>query len=162
MRLNLGDSPPAAVVGPGDALWVSYTSGTTGQPKVGVLTHGRMAFVVTDPFGNLIPRTTEQARCIAVAPRRCCCGTRNSTRHGSGGSDVDPREVEGVLRTHPAVAEVAVLGGPDAKRVRSARPWCCVAKDHGTPAFRVALPKSACGKITKNDARRRLIERGKL
>ncbi|HKB46694.1 MAG TPA: long-chain fatty acid--CoA ligase, partial [Ktedonobacterales bacterium] len=32
----------------------------------------------------------------------------------SGGENVYPREVEDVLATHPAVAEVAVLGLPDA------------------------------------------------
>src|SRR5204862_2856560 len=40
---------------------------------------------------------------------------RESDMYISGGSNVYPREVEEVLLTHPAVAEVAVLGVPDAK-----------------------------------------------
>src|SRR5438046_2790632 len=38
---------------------------------------------------------------------------RESDMYISGGSNVYPREVEEVLLTHPAVAEVAVLGVPD-------------------------------------------------
>ena len=40
---------------------------------------------------------------------------RESDMYISGGSNVYPREVEEVLLTHPAVAEVAVLGMPDEK-----------------------------------------------
>src|SRR5207247_6308048 len=40
---------------------------------------------------------------------------RESDMYISGGSNVYPREVEEVLLTHPAVAEVAVLGVPDQK-----------------------------------------------
>lgn len=65
---HLGDSPPAAVVAPADPLWFFYTSGTTGRPKAGVLTHGQMAFVVTNHLADLIPGTTAQDRSIAVAP----------------------------------------------------------------------------------------------
>ena len=39
---------------------------------------------------------------------------RESDMYISGGSNVYPREVEEALLTHPAVAEVAVLGMPDA------------------------------------------------
>ncbi len=68
VRRHLGDSPPAAVVTPGHPLWFFYTSGTTGRPKAGVLTHGQLAFVVTNHLADLIPGTTEQDRSIAVAP----------------------------------------------------------------------------------------------
>jgi fatty-acyl-CoA synthase len=51
-----------------DPLWFFYTSGTTGRPKAGVLTHGQMAFVVTNHLADLIPGTTERDRSIAVAP----------------------------------------------------------------------------------------------
>ena len=40
---------------------------------------------------------------------------RESDMYISGGSNVYPREVEEVLLSHPGVAEVAVLGVPDAK-----------------------------------------------
>lgn len=51
-----------------DPLWFFYTSGTTGRPKAGVLTHAQMAFVVTNHLADLIPGTTEQDCSIAVAP----------------------------------------------------------------------------------------------
>jgi fatty-acyl-CoA synthase len=51
-----------------DPLWFFYTSGTTGRPKAGVLTHGQMAFVVTNHLADLIPGTTENDCSIAVAP----------------------------------------------------------------------------------------------
>ncbi len=57
-----------ATVGHDDPLWFFYTSGTTGKPKAGVLTHGQMAFVVNNHLADLIPGTTELDRSIAVAP----------------------------------------------------------------------------------------------
>ena len=51
-----------------DPLWFFYTSGTTGRPKAGVLTHGQMAFIVTNHLADLIPGTTELDCSIAVAP----------------------------------------------------------------------------------------------
>jgi fatty-acyl-CoA synthase len=51
-----------------DPLWFFYTSGTTGHPKAGMLTHGQMAFVVTNHLADLIPGTTEKDVSIAVAP----------------------------------------------------------------------------------------------
>jgi acyl-CoA synthetase (AMP-forming)/AMP-acid ligase II len=51
-----------------DPLWFFYTSGTTGRPKAGVLTHGQMAFVVTNHLADLVPGTTERDCSIAVAP----------------------------------------------------------------------------------------------
>jgi acyl-CoA synthetase (AMP-forming)/AMP-acid ligase II len=51
-----------------DPLWFFYTSGTTGKPKAGVLTHGQMAFVVTNHLADLIPGTSHEDCSIAVAP----------------------------------------------------------------------------------------------
>lgn len=65
---HLGDTPAEAPVAYNDPLWFFYTSGTTGRPKAGVLTHGQMAFVVTNHLADLIPGTTEKDRSIAVAP----------------------------------------------------------------------------------------------
>jgi acyl-CoA synthetase (AMP-forming)/AMP-acid ligase II len=108
---------------------------------------------------------------------------RESDMYISGGSNVYPREVEEVLLTHPAVAEVAVLGVPDPK-------WgevgvAVVVRREGAPLERDALlahlegrcaryrwphhvffwddlPKSGYGKIAKKDIRQQLFERGDL
>ncbi|MEP6608919.1 MAG: acyl-CoA synthetase [Burkholderiaceae bacterium] len=65
---HLGDTPAEANVASNDPLWFFYTSGTTGKPKAGVLTHGQMAFVVTNHLADLIPATTVRDCSIAVAP----------------------------------------------------------------------------------------------
>ncbi len=49
-------------------LWYFYTSGTTGKPKAGVLTHGQMSFVVTNHLADLRPGMNETDCSIAVAP----------------------------------------------------------------------------------------------
>ena len=48
--------------------WLFYTSGTTGRPKGGTLTHGQMAFVVTNHLCDLMPGTTEADASLVVAP----------------------------------------------------------------------------------------------
>jgi acyl-CoA synthetase (AMP-forming)/AMP-acid ligase II len=68
LRRHEGAPPAPETVGADDPLWFFYTSGTTGRPKAGVLTHGQMAFVVTNHLADLIPGTTERDCSIAVAP----------------------------------------------------------------------------------------------
>jgi fatty-acyl-CoA synthase len=83
----LGEQPVPATVEYDDPLWFFYTSGTTGKPKAGVLTHGQMSFVVTNHLADLIPATTENDCSIAVAPLShgpCCYLPRNSTPKFSG------------------------------------------------------------------------------
>ena len=102
----------------------------------------------------------------------------------SGGSNVYPREVEEVLLEHPGIAEVAVLGVPDAKwgeigvAVIVRREGVAPVDEAGVLAhlegrcakyrwprhmfFWDALPKSGYGKISKKDVRRVLIERGDI
>ena len=63
-----GAEAAEAEVAHDDPLWFFYTSGTTGKPKAGTLTHGQMAFVVTNHLADLIPGTTESDCSIAVAP----------------------------------------------------------------------------------------------
>ena len=48
--------------------WFFYTSGTTGRPKAGVLTHGQMDYVVCNHLCDLMPATTEQDASLVVAP----------------------------------------------------------------------------------------------
>ena len=68
VQQHLGATPAEATVSYDDPLWFFYTSGTTGKPKAGVLTHGQMAFVVNNHLADLIPGTTESDCSIAVAP----------------------------------------------------------------------------------------------
>ena len=58
----------AEEVGYDSPLWYFYTSGTTGRPKAAVLTHGQMAFVVTNHLADLLPGTTEDDASLVVAP----------------------------------------------------------------------------------------------
>ncbi|HVY17964.1 MAG TPA: acyl-CoA synthetase [Rhodopila sp.] len=48
--------------------WFFYTSGTTGRPKAGVLTHGQMEYVVCNHLCDLMPGTTEDDASLVVAP----------------------------------------------------------------------------------------------
>lgn len=60
---------PIAAVERDDPCWFFFTSGTTGRPKAAVLTHGQMAFVVTNHLCDLMPGTTpEQDASLVVAP----------------------------------------------------------------------------------------------
>ena len=65
---HLGAKDDEATVSYDDPLWFFYTSGTTGKPKAGILTHGQMSFVVNNHLADLIPDTTERDCSIAVAP----------------------------------------------------------------------------------------------
>jgi acyl-CoA synthetase (AMP-forming)/AMP-acid ligase II len=58
----------AASVDYDDPAWFFFTSGTTGRPKAAVLTHGQLAFVVTNHLCDLMPGTTEADVSLAVAP----------------------------------------------------------------------------------------------
>ncbi|RZL05128.1 MAG: acyl-CoA synthetase, partial [Rubrivivax sp.] len=51
-----------------DPLWFFYTSGTTGHPKAGILTHGQMAFVINNHLADLMPGLSPQSRSLVLAP----------------------------------------------------------------------------------------------
>jgi fatty-acyl-CoA synthase len=51
-----------------DPCWFFFTSGTTGRSKAAVLTHGQMAFVITNHLADLTPGTTEIDAALVVAP----------------------------------------------------------------------------------------------
>ena len=48
--------------------WFFYTSGTTGRPKAGILTHGQMEYVICNHLCDLMPGTTENDASLVVAP----------------------------------------------------------------------------------------------
>jgi fatty-acyl-CoA synthase len=48
--------------------WFFYTSGTTGRPKAGVLTHGQLEYVICNHLCDLMPATTETDVSLVVAP----------------------------------------------------------------------------------------------
>jgi fatty-acyl-CoA synthase len=58
----------AADVARDHPAWFFYTSGTTGRPKAGVLTHGQMDYVVCNHLCDLMPATTEEDVSLVVAP----------------------------------------------------------------------------------------------
>ncbi|MCY3125774.1 acyl-CoA synthetase, partial [Acinetobacter baumannii] len=108
---------------------------------------------------------------------------RASDMYISGGSNIYPREIEEKILTHPAVAEVAVLGVPDRTwgeagvAVCALRPGQTLSEgelltwlDGRIARYKLpkrvffwdALPKSAYGKITKRTIREELEAKGCL
>ncbi|WP_349363871.1 MAG: acyl-CoA synthetase [Roseitalea porphyridii] len=68
VRAGHGNRFRAAPVERDDPCWFFLTSGTTGSPKAGVLTHGQMAFVINNHLADLMPGMTETDRSLVVAP----------------------------------------------------------------------------------------------
>ena len=64
---------PGGVTRPADVdrdhpAWLFYTSGTTGRPKAGILTHGQMEYVICNHLCDLMPGTTEHDVSLVLAP----------------------------------------------------------------------------------------------
>ncbi|MFG6547013.1 acyl-CoA synthetase [Sulfitobacter sp. 1A10445] len=83
-----------------DPAWFFFTSGTTGKPKAAVLTHGQLAFVITNHLCDLMPGTGPGDASIVVAPLSHGAGIHQLTQvaHGvktilPGGAKFDPAEV---------------------------------------------------------------------
>lgn len=90
-----------------DPLWFFYTSGTTGQPKAGTLTHGQMAFVVTNHLADLMPGIDYRSRSLVVAPLSHGAGIHaivNTARGAAsvlpGSERLDPEEVWSLVEKH--------------------------------------------------------------
>ena len=98
-----------------DPCWFFYTSGTTGRPKAAVLTHGQMAFVITNHLCDLMPGTTDRDASLVVAP----------LTHGAGVH----------LLTQVARAAKTVL--PDGDRFDAADVWALVERWRITNMFTV-------------------------
>lgn len=99
--------PVEAAVDRDDPLWFFYTSGTTGRPKAAVLTHGQMAFVVTNHLADLVPGTTEEDVSLVVAPLSHGAGIHLLTQVARGAASVlttgdrlDPEEAWRLVERH--------------------------------------------------------------
>lgn len=71
-----------------DPCWYFFTSGTTGRSKASVLTHGQMAFVVTNHLCDLMPGTTERDASLVVAPLSHGAGVHQLTQVARGAATI--------------------------------------------------------------------------
>lgn len=83
-----------------DPCWFFFTSGTTGTPKAAVLTHGQMAFVVTNHIADLMPGLDSSDVSLVVAPLSHGAGVHQLVQVARGCATVllskdklDPEEV---------------------------------------------------------------------
>ncbi|WP_244831977.1 acyl-CoA synthetase [Caballeronia sp. TF1N1] len=96
-------------------LWFFYTSGTTGRPKAGTLTHGQMAFVITNHLADLMPGIDHRSRSLVVAP----------LSHGAG--------IHALVNTARGAASVI----PSGDRLDAEEVWCLVEKHRVDNMFTV-------------------------
>jgi fatty-acyl-CoA synthase len=68
LRDHAGAVTPNADVFSNTPCWLLFTSGTTGKPKAAVLTHGQMAFVLTNHLADLLPGTRSEDGGLVLAP----------------------------------------------------------------------------------------------
>lgn len=81
---HLGQRPVVTAVDRDDPCWFFFTSGTTGRPKASVLTHGQMAFVVTNHLADLMPGLTADDASLVVAPLSHGAGVHQLTQVARG------------------------------------------------------------------------------
>ena len=100
-----------------------------------------------------------------------------------GGENIYPKELEGIMYTHPKVMEVAVVGAPDSiygeevmacvvpkpgqsMTAEEFREWCkenmASYKVPKYVEFRNSLPKNILGKVLKKELRNLLKEEGRI
>ncbi|MDY7577968.1 acyl-CoA synthetase [Herbaspirillum sp. RTI4] len=102
-----GPAFPETEVEYDDPLWFFYTSGTTGHPKAGMLTHGQMAFVVTNHLADLLPGLSHRSRSLVVAPLSHGAGIHAVVNTARGAASVllsserlIPEEAWQLVQTH--------------------------------------------------------------
>ena len=83
-----GDQIESATVYRDDPCWFLFTSGTTGRPKIVVLTHGQMAFVVASHLCDLMPGTTADDASLVVAPLSHGAGVHQLTQVARGAKTI--------------------------------------------------------------------------
>ena len=88
IEANLKSPAPTAAVDYDDPCWFFFTSGTTGRSKAAVLTHGQMAFVITNHLCDLMPGTTEEDASLVVAPLSHGAGIHFLTQVARGAASV--------------------------------------------------------------------------
>lgn len=96
----LGTAPSPVAVQRDDPAWFFFTSGTTGKPKAAVLTHGQLAFVVTNHLCDLMPATGPEDASLVVAPLSHGAGIHQLAQVAHGvktilpaGEKFDPTEI---------------------------------------------------------------------
>ncbi|TMV65092.1 AMP-binding protein, partial [Thioclava sp. BHET1] len=87
---HLGQVVADADVQRDDPCWFFFTSGTTGRPKAAVLTHGQMAYVITNHLCDLMPGLTPQDRSLVVAPLSHGAGIHQLTQVAAGVTTILP------------------------------------------------------------------------
>ena len=86
----LGQKVKSQAVDRDDPCWFFFTSGTTGRPKAAVLTHGQMAFVITNHLCDLMPGTGPGDASIVVAPLSHGAGIHQLVQVAHGAKTVLP------------------------------------------------------------------------
>lgn len=87
---HLGQRVKSEAVNRDDPCWFFFTSGTTGRPKAAVLTHGQMAFVITNHLCDLMPGTGTGDASIVVAPLSHGAGIHQLVQVAHGSKTVLP------------------------------------------------------------------------
>ncbi|MFK3780162.1 acyl-CoA synthetase [Agrobacterium sp. NPDC089420] len=87
---HLGQKVKSRAVDRDDPCWFFFTSGTTGRPKAAVLTHGQMAFVITNHLCDLMPGTGPGDASIVVAPLSHGAGIHQLVQVAHGAKTVLP------------------------------------------------------------------------
>ncbi|MGY6548931.1 MAG: acyl-CoA synthetase [Roseinatronobacter sp.] len=102
-----GARPEPVAVQRDDPAWFFFTSGTTGKPKAAVLTHGQMAFVITNHLCDLMPGTGAGDASLVVAPLSHGAGVHQLAQVAQGvptilpaGDRFDPAEIWELVARH--------------------------------------------------------------